>query len=133
MIDEPDDPLEVPYEEIDQAETVDAGSPRKVRNQQRVARDREKEAERFWCEIMARQDGRRIVWELLDDAGVFRTTFAASPTGFPDPSATFFHMGEKAFGERLYMTLVKHDRTAVLLMHQEHDPRLVKAKAPRET
>ena len=130
MSEEPDDPLDVPFEEIEQAETVDAASPRKVRTQQRAARDREKEAERFWVGIMETDVGRRMMWDMLTEAGTFEMRFAASPTGFPDPHATFFHLGEKAFGERLHATLMKHAPAAVLLMRQEHDHRLVKAKAP---
>ena len=131
MSDDLDDD-DLPPDEQEQAETVDAGSRRGLTKAQRLARDREKESERFWFEIMEREDGRRIMWDLLAEAGTFEVRFAASPTGFPDTNATFFHLGEKAFGERLHVTLMKHAPARVLQMRQEHDHRLVKAKAPRE-
>ena len=119
--------------DVDEVMTEDVGDERIVRRQARRQRDLERERERFWVGIMGTPIGRQEIWGLLQSAHTFETRFAAGPTGFPDPMATMFHAGEKAWGERFYATLMKIDTAAVLLMHQEQDPRLARPKRKDST
>jgi hypothetical protein len=52
--------------------------------------------------LMAQEWFREWLMGKLAAFNTFGQTFAASPTGFPDPNATFFHLGMKAAGWALW-------------------------------
>jgi hypothetical protein len=76
--------------------------------------------------------GRRLIWELLQTCHTFEQRFANGPNGFPQPDATWFHAGEQSVGLRLYQSLMRIDRAAVFVMHDENDANFAEpVKAPR--
>lgn len=89
------------------------------------------EAVQFWSEALKSQIGRREIWKLLQSAHTFEDRFACGPNGFPQVEATWFQAGEKAFGQRLWLTLQRYDLSGVMLMHSEHDDRLGRPNVPR--
>src|SRR5665213_3558748 len=103
-------------------ETPDATDPESQKRVRRRSKKHDDERAEFWKRTLADPVGRLVLWELFRDYGVFGHRFAASPAGFPNPEATWFHLGQKDIGERLYRTLLRHDRLAVCAMHDEHDP-----------
>lgn len=118
-----DDDIDQPEEDWTPTATDDAADPRAIkRRQKRVEIDRQN-ADKFWAAILADPIGRKEIWRLLQDCHAFEDRFACGPNGFPQPEATWFQAGEKAFGMRLYHSLAAIDRAGVLLMHDEHDSR----------
>jgi hypothetical protein len=92
---------------------------------------RDLESRRFWSEVFAHPVGRREMWDILKQASAFEERFACGPNGFPQPEATWFHAGEQALGQRLFMSWLHMDPQGVILMQQEHDSRFAKPKAPK--
>ena len=109
-------------------ETPDATDPESQKRAIRRRKKQDDERAEFWKRTLADPVGRLVLWELFRECGVFEHRFAASPAGFPNPEATWFHLGQKDIGERLYRTLLRHDRLAVCAMHDEHDPDWQKPK-----
>lgn len=103
-------------------ETPNAADPASMRQQKRKAKLKEDHRAAFWKRSLADPAGRLVIWELLQACGAFATRFGTTPAGFPSTEQTWFHLGERAIGERLYRTLLKIDQPAVYVMHQEHDP-----------
>jgi hypothetical protein len=73
------DPLDL---EANQA--IEAERRQKQGNRARVIRD-------DWTWLMGSKRGRRIVWGILEECGVFRTSFTGN-------SETFFREGRRAIG-----------------------------------
>lgn len=95
------------------------------------AERREFEARQFWKAAFAHPVGRRELWGILQAAHAFEERFACGPNGFPQPEATWFHAGEQAVGQRLFMSWQALDPHGVFLMQIEHDPRFAKPKPPK--
>lgn len=112
-------------------ETPNAADPLSQERQKRRFKQREDRRADFWRRCLADPDGRMVLWDFFIDCGVFEQRFAASPAGFPVSEGTWFHLGQKDVGERLYKTLLKHDRLAICQMHDEHDPAFAKPKPQR--
>lgn len=133
---DPEDIAEEPpaSEELDASEpttdqaTVDAGTKRGVRRQTLTKKRRERDEGDFYRMVFSTTVGRRAMWDILASLHTFETRFAAGPTGFPDQMATWFYAGEQATGQRLFKTWFKLDRDGVMLMLEEHDAELQKAK-----
>lgn len=102
-------------------ETPDASDPKSVKRQRQKAKLKDDQRADFWKRTLADPVGRLVIWELLQGCGMFETKFAASPTGFPDMAATWFYLGGKNIGERLYRTLLRIDHGSVYQMHLTHD------------
>lgn len=62
--------------------------------------------------LMSSKQGRRIVWRLLDKAGVFRTSFTGN-------SETFFKEGMRNLGLFLVAEVMEHSPDAFALMLAE--------------
>jgi hypothetical protein len=122
------DPAELPPSE---QETVSADSPETERRRKTRIRREFEEAVGFWTDALKTQIGRREIWKLLQSAHTFEDRFACGPNGFPQVEATWFQAGEKAFGQRLWLSLQRYDLAGVLQMHSEHDDRLGKPTVPR--
>lgn len=112
-------------------ETPDAADPASIAKVRRKRKQKDDEAGKFWRMCLRLEIGRKVLWDILNEAGVFRATFASTPVGFPSSDKTWFHLGEKSLGERIYHTLVKHDPEAAMLMLKEHHPSFVVPKPPR--
>ena len=92
---------------------------------------RDIEAREFWKQVFAHPIGRRELWGILQATHAFEERFACGPNGFPQVEATWFHAGEQALGQRLFLSWQRFDPQGVFLMQQEHDPRLAKPKPPK--
>lgn len=131
--DEPDDELA----EDDDApapgdlKTVSAASVGTVRKAERRKKREQREAEEFWRAVFSTPIGRREVWRILTEAGTFEIKFGCGPTGFPDPNATWFHLGQRELGQRLYHGWQFRLPDEIRLMHAENDPRFQKP-SPRQ-
>lgn len=67
--------------------------------------------------LMSTASGRRIVWQLLSEAGVFRGSYAG------EPNDTIFREGQRAIGLSLLGRIMRDCRDAFLTMLQEHEDR----------
>lgn len=65
--------------------------------------------------LMTERAGRRIIWQLLEEAGVFRSSF----TG--DAEGTFFAEGRRALGLSLLGKILSYCQDEFVLMLKEHD------------
>lgn len=110
-------------------EVVSASDPKRMKAQRKRQARTKNQGEEFWKAAISTETGRREIFDLLRQAGTFEERFACGPNGFPQPEATWFNAGQKAFGERFYLSLARIDRAAVLAMHDENDARFVKPKA----
>jgi hypothetical protein len=125
--DEPEDPSAA------EETTVDAADKANLREQKRRHKRAGDEAADLWHAVFATPIGRREMWKLLhEDMHAFETRFGAGPNGAPDPYATWYHRGQQDLGVRLYQRWMALEPTAIVLMHQENDPRFVKPKRRRK-
>jgi hypothetical protein len=105
---------------------VNSADPETVEEQERLQREERAEALRFWAAVLQDPVGRREIWRLLVDAGLFTNVFAYSPVGFPHPEATWFQAGKADGARRLYAALARDHRALVLQMHDEYDPHFIR-------
>ncbi len=63
--------------------------------------------------VMSSQQGRRVIWNLLDKAGVFAVSF----TG--DNNATNFNEGRRSEGLRLFSDVMQHCPDLYMTMAKE--------------
>lgn len=86
--------------------------------QQQTAADAQAEARRVEIEdvkwLMADKRGRRIMWRLLAEAGVYRTSFNNSG------SVTAFNEGKRHIGLVLISEVNDHAANQFLVMLKEH-------------
>ncbi len=115
----------------DETPVEDNADPAAARRKGRELAVQAGERQRFWQLVLASVVGRREIWALLQDAHFDADRFGVGPSGVPDQAATWLNRGEQAFGYRLFLTLLKHDRANTLLMLEEHDHRLARPKPPR--
>ena len=81
-------------------------------DQRRAERKQQREIEDIkW--LLAHPQGRRIAWQWMGDAGVFRSTF--NPSG----SVMAFNEGQRAQGLKLLMTVMAHAPDAFTKMQKE--------------
>lgn len=66
--------------------------------------------------LLKHRPGRRIVWKLMSDAGVFRSVFNHSG------SVMAFNEGQRAQGLKLLMSIMEHAPEAFTLMQKESKP-----------
>jgi hypothetical protein len=108
----------------------DAASTKGLKRKRKRKADVEREAVAFWKSVFATRAGRREMYALLADSGLFATPFAVGPNGFPQPEATWYKAGQHAFGQRLFFQWTRIDRARVFLMLDEHDPYFAKNVPP---
>lgn len=77
--------------------------------------------------VMGTPEGRRFVWQLISDAGVFKTSFVAS-----DPSATAFNEGQRARGLAILARLQDEAPDLYLKAQSEHVESEKRAQELRE-
>lgn len=67
-----------------------------------------------WRWLLADRRGRRVVWSLLEEAGVFRSSFD------PDRAqVTAFHEGQRNAGLRILNAVMQADAEAFVTMQRE--------------
>jgi hypothetical protein len=116
----------------DQApEILDAGEPGFRRQRLSKAALEYLELERFWQAVFASPFGRKQMWDILRQAGAFDDRFGVGPNGFPQPEQSWFHMGARSLGLRLFRTWSKYAREGVMLMQDENDKFLQRPKMPQ--
>jgi hypothetical protein len=127
-----DEPFSEPFdEETPDTASVDAGDPVAHRKKATKVALRHREVERFWQGVFANPVGRAEMWQILQQAGTFDDRFGVGPNGFPQPEASWFHMGARSLGLRLFQSWSAIAREGVFLMQDEHDPRFTRPKMPQ--
>lgn len=114
--------------ELSPESTFNAADPVAVRKRQRRVVRADAESRKFWEGVFASEVGRREMWAILKAAGAFDVRFSHGPVGFPDPQATWFHLGQTKFGMYLYHEWMKQARDGVLTMLDEHSPQFARPK-----
>jgi len=109
----------------------DAGDPIVHRKRLTKAAIRHRDVEKFWKAIFDDPIGRAEMWSILQQAGTFDDRFGVGPNGFPQPEASWFHMGARSLGLRLFQSWMALARDGVFLMQNEHDPRFARPKMPQ--
>lgn len=66
-----------------------------------------------WRWLLGDARGRRIVWKLLEDAGLFRSSFAA------ESATTAFNEGQRNAGLRVLTNVMTADPDAFVTMQRE--------------
>ena len=110
---------------------VDAADPVVHRKRATKAALRHREIQRFWQAVFDDPIGRAEMWGILSQAGTFDDRFGVGPNGFPQPEASWFHMGARSLGLRLFQSWQALAREGVFLMQDEHDPRFTRPKMPQ--
>lgn len=88
-------------------------------NAQRILAEKQEQRRAGILRLMGQAWFREWLMEYLTSLNTFGTTFAATPTGFPDPNATFFHLGMKAAGTALWEQLDDISPELAALMRRE--------------
>ena len=96
------------------------------RKQAKADRDREEE-DGFWRTSLASPIGRRALFKLMQQEGLFEQPFACGPNGFPQPEATWFKAGRQSVIRDLHSRLQMLDHGAVYDMLCENHPAFVTA------
>lgn len=94
-------------------------SPEDEAEQQRTLDERIKFRRQMLLNLMQNQMFRQWLMETLVSFGTFDNAFAATPTGFPDPYATWFKAGMKAAGWSLWETFDAVSPEMASLMRRE--------------
>lgn len=122
---------ENPEQEPD-VEIANAADPAQIAARSQKQRETKNDAAKFWNSVFATANGRREMWNILQESHAFEVRFACGPNGFPQPEATFFNAGESAFGLRLYQSWLLMEPEGVRAMHIENDSKWAKPKrAPK--
>lgn len=95
-------------------EPYSAGDPVQVRRRTRKAKEAAEQGLEDWRWLLADRRGRRIVWALLEEAGVFRTSFDADR-----PQVTAFNEGQRNTGLRTLNAVMQADPDAFVTMQRE--------------
>ncbi len=114
--------------------TVDAASVEQFHAKEDEAERMDREVRELEAALFQNVTGRRLLWRLLEQLHPFTTTFGETPVGFPDPNATFYHLGQQQAGLAIYQKWHCAHPHEVAMMQRENDKRLmppVEKKATR--
>lgn len=81
--------------------------------EQRAAADSEQRIA-DWKWLLSNKHGRRIVWALLEDAGVYRCSFTGNA------NSTFYAEGRRSIGLQVMATVTTSAHERYIEMMQEH-------------
>lgn len=91
-----------------------ADDPVQVRKRQTKAQRAAEQGLDDWRWLLADRRGRRIVWAMLEEAGIFRSAFD------PDrPQVTAFNEGQRNAGLRILNAVMQADPDAFVTMQRE--------------
>jgi len=113
--------------------TVDAASIAQFNDIKDEQKRHAHEEAAFWQHIFASPVGRRAMWKLLNEFNTFKTVFATTGSGVPDPLATWYGHGQQMTGQAIYQRWLVRHTAEIGLMHQECDDRLKPPPKPRRT
>lgn len=122
---QPDEDDDIPpFEDGTEEEELqpNAASPKSLKKRQTKQQLQVRDEKNFWKAVFADPVGRRAMWKILQEAHINEVVFACGPNGFPQPEATWFKLGEQAFGQRLLRSWTVIDRDGVFAMQDENDP-----------
>ena len=77
-------------------------TPEQEAEEERERKQREEIKVAFLRQLLGSEPFREWLLSLLTEFNTFGNTFAATPVGFPDNNATWFHAGMKAAGWRIW-------------------------------
>ncbi|HLT01104.1 MAG TPA: hypothetical protein VK001_02955 [Geminicoccaceae bacterium] len=89
-----------------------ANDPRLIEHLRRREAKRAEEAAADLREVLSTEGGRRFVWRLLGDSGIFRTSFTGN-------SETFFREGERNVGLKVFNAIHQVCPDLYLVMQRE--------------
>lgn len=78
-------------------------------------------------EVLSSRAGRRFVWRLLEDCGIYRSTFREAK-----PDVTAFLEGQRALGLQYFAEIQESDVPAFQLMEREHIEDVAREQATRD-
>ena len=92
---------------------TNAADRRQVDWARRTDRERQAETARAYKETLAHPAGRRVLWDILARAGIYRSVMDG------DPPRVYWNAGRQDFGHELLAQLLELDESAYLLMESE--------------
>jgi hypothetical protein len=108
-----------------------ADERKELKKRGRKIDQRKREDTDWWSVALSSPIGRRCIWTMIVEFGAFETTFGHTPAGFPDPNFTFYKMGARECGLKLWQRLeIEHTEMAIL-MRRENDPAFSAGAASR--
>jgi hypothetical protein len=111
--------------------TIDLTDPVAQRTARASQKRLDREVAEYWKRQLDDKIGRRALWELLVSFHAFETRFSIGNSGFPCPEATWFQAGESSAGQRLFMSLQRHNFAGAHQMLIEHNPDFAPPKKPK--
>lgn len=97
-----------------------AATTEQVDEQQDATRISAREEAQFWRMVLTDRIGKRVLFDLLTMLKAFESSpFSATPIGFPDPQATFFHAGQIEQGRAVYQKLAIMARKELFELQDE--------------
>ncbi|HKA75355.1 MAG TPA: hypothetical protein VKE26_26365 [Xanthobacteraceae bacterium] len=90
-----------------------AADPHQVKRGRRVEAQRTASFQAALAVVLKGRDGRFVIWELLERAGLYETSL------HPDPHEVYRREGRRAFGLELLAATVAADDERYLLMERE--------------
>jgi len=88
---------------------ADSGQVRKAEKREKILRRRESDDVKY---VLGSQQGRRLLWKYLCEAGVYKTTFTGNST-------TYFNEGRRSLGLQILTDIDEECPELYLLMKQE--------------
>jgi hypothetical protein len=92
---------EIAFDDTPQPEEYDASNPKHVAIARRVDNKRKRFADEGFKEVLSYPQSRAWLWSLLEDCGIFSSTFSENP------SASAFNEGKRSLGLRLTADLMR--------------------------
>lgn len=100
---------------------VDASNPSQVAARARTAKRTGDEAANDLSWLMRHPQGRRVMWRLLDKAGIFRNAFVVAEG---QTNQTNFHLGAQNLGLDYFVTVMRQEPDGYNLMVKENSANL---------
>ena len=118
-----DEPLSRQRGELSELEEdllgIERPTPEQEEDAQREIEQQEELRKAFLVHLMSNEMFRKWLFTQLQAFGTFDNAFGATPTGFPDPYATWFKAGMKAAGWSLWEVFDEAAPDLASLMRRE--------------
>jgi len=109
------------------AEVKNAADPQQVKGAARRQQRREARRLAAYHEVMTTVAGRAVMWDLISQAGVFRSVFN------PHDGMQSFNIGRQDFGHELMGLLLRVDAEGQLYLQMEKEARALEVREARDT
>ncbi len=97
-----------------QNDNYDASDPEQIGSAKGLDKQARDQLKRDLAFLMSKLPGRRVLWRLLTDAGVFHSSFGH------DDRITSFREGKRALGLKWMTQMLQADMAQFLNMHREN-------------